>query len=222
MAAAHSVREHALAMPGMPGEDLPRGALDPGFGTPRWSDLWRTRERWLALLPLVAEAAGEPGGAEPWRRAVLTRGTALVAALGGASLTAARDTAASLAGLGEGSTPSGDDYLMGVLHGVWAADLPARRWAVELAVACAGRTTGKSARWLAAAARGEAGERWGGLLTALGDGDGAAVREATRRLRALGHTSGSFSLRGFLDALVQLPEGAGGPKYSGIDGFSSR
>lgn len=216
------MRGRALAAPGGAAGDLPRGAPDVAFGTPKWSDLWGARERWLGLLPRVAEAAGEPLGAEPWRGAVLARGSALVAALEGASVAVARDAAASLAGLGEGSTPAGDDYLVGVLHALWAADHPARRWAAVLAAACAGRTTGTSARWLAAAARGEAGDRWRDLLAALADADGVAACEATRRVRALGHTSGSFSLRGFLDALVQLPAGAGEPRYRGIDGLSSR
>jgi hypothetical protein len=89
---------------------------------------------------------------------------------------------------------------MGVLHALWAGGAPARAWAGELAGACAGRTTQSSAAWLAAAAAGAVGERWERLLAALAGGDGAALRRATRGVRSLGHTSGAFSLRGFLDA----------------------
>jgi hypothetical protein len=166
---------------------------------PVWGELWGARERWLALLPLVAEVAGALPGENP-KGAVLTRGRELVAALDEPSPAAARSAAARLAGLGEGSTPAGDDYLMGVLHALWAADLPARAWAGDLVAACAGRTTAASAAWLEAAARGKAGQRWVDLLAALAAGDPEATRDAARAVRSLGHTSGAFSLRGFLDA----------------------
>jgi hypothetical protein len=133
---------------------------------------------------------------------VLARGRALVTALASGSQGAASEAAASLAGLGEGSTPAGDDYLMGVLHALWAADPPARAWAGGLAVVCAGRTTVASARWLAAAAHGSTGAAWGLLLGALSAGDRESLRAAVLRVRQLGHTSGAFSLRGFLDTLA--------------------
>jgi hypothetical protein len=174
------------------------------FVTPSWSRVRRSRERWLGLLPVVAAVAGDPPGAEPWRGAVLARGRALAAALVAGSLADARDAAARLAGLGEGSTPAGDDYLMGVLHALWAGAAPARDWARELAGACAGRTTRASAAWLATAAEGAVGEPWERLLAALARGDDQAVRRAARGVRCLGHTSGAFSLRGFLDASAAL------------------
>jgi hypothetical protein len=151
----------------------------------------------VALLPLLEENVAALPGSEPWRGAVLKRGEALAEALRRGDRALAVSAAAALAGLGEGSTPAGDDYAMGALHALWATDLPARRWAAALAAAAAPRTTIGSAAWLRAAADGAVGERWRELLGALACGETRAVRAATRRVRALGHTSGAFSLRGF-------------------------
>ena len=174
-----------------------RGAL----GQFPWPCLWRTRERWVRLLPILSEVEADLPGSEPWRGAVLARGGALAAALAAADRHAARAAAASVVGLGEGSTPAGDDFLMGARHALWAADLPGRRWAPRLVSAAAARTTGASAAWHAAAARGEVGERWAELLGALAACDRDAALAASARVRSLGHTSGAFSLRGFREAL---------------------
>jgi hypothetical protein len=155
----------------------------------------------MRLVPILGAAASELPGSEPWRSAVLARGGALAVALRAADRPAALAAAGSLVGLGEGSTPAGDDFLMGVLHALWAADLPARRWALRLVSGAATRTTGASSGWLAAAARGAVGERWRELLGALAACDRGAARAASARVRCLGHTSGAFSLRGFQAAL---------------------
>jgi hypothetical protein len=60
---------------------------------------------------------------------------------------------------------------------------------------------------------GEASPVWRALLGALAAGDEAAVRAAARTVRGTGHTSGAFSLRGFLDTLAGVP-GDGGARLA--------
>jgi hypothetical protein len=170
------------------------------MGPGPWAPLWSASLQWRGALPGVAAAAGALPGDEPWRSAVLLRGSELCRALRTEERSSALAAAASLAGLGEGSTPAGDDYLMGVLHAAWATDLAARTWAPALAAAAAPRTTTASAVWLAAAARGQVAPAWGELLAALAGGDSARLVTAVAAVRARGHTSGAYSLRGFLAA----------------------
>jgi uncharacterized protein DUF2877 len=155
------------------------------------------------LTTVLAEELGELPGAEPWRGEVLRRAAVFQEALRGANVEAILAAAAKLAGLGEGSTPAGDDYLVGVLHALRLAGRvrTADGLLGSLADVGDGRTTGASALWLAAAARGEASPVWRALLDAWAAGDELGVRGAARTVRGTGHTSGAFSLRGFLDTL---------------------
>ncbi len=155
------------------------------------------------LAAILAKELGELPGDEPWRGEVLRRAAVFQDALRSGSVDAVLVAAARLVGLGEGSTPAGDDYLVGVLHalplsgGGRAESLPL----AALASVGEGRTTAVSASWLAAAARGEASSVWRALLDALAAGDEPAARGAAGAVRVTGHTSGAFSLRGFLDTL---------------------
>jgi len=157
------------------------------------------------LTAAIAEELGELPGSEPWRGEVLRRAAVFQDELRSGSFDAVLAAAAKLVGLGEGSTPAGDDYLVGVLHALTAKD-PAVASSHPLARALGGlgecRTSAPSAAWLAAAARGEASPVWRTLLGALDAGDEVAVRTAARAVRSTGHTSGAFSLRGFLDTLA--------------------
>ena len=166
-----------------------------------WPEIWAAGGRWLALLPPLRQGVQELPGCPPWRGAVLARGEALARAVRHADRGAAVAAAAALGGLGEGSTPAGDDWLMGTLHAVWAADALARPWAGALAAAAAAGTTADSGAWLRAAAAGAVGERWRELLSALAACDERATGAAASAVRGLGHTSGAYSLRGFLAIL---------------------
>jgi hypothetical protein len=112
--------------------------------------------------------------------------------------------AAGLAGLGPGLTPAGDDFLVGVLLGLWAA------WPVlvvppvveAIVSAAAPRTTLLSAAWLRAAGRGEADEAWHNLLASLVSSPASGIITAGQRILARGHTSGADALAGFFVALT--------------------
>jgi hypothetical protein len=104
--------------------------------------------------------------------------------------------------LGVGLTPAGDDFLLGIIYGLWAdgGREPARtrQIAACIAAAAAARTTTLSAAWLTAAARGEAGRPWHNLITALRDNKN--VPQTIDHILATGHTSGADALAGFIAA----------------------
>jgi hypothetical protein len=119
--------------------------------------------------------------------------------------------ACALAGLGPGLTPAGDDYLAGVLMGMRASPT-GTAWRLAAPVilnAVARRTTTLSIALLAAAFRGEAARPWHALVWALANGDAANVLRAAASVRRLGQSSGTWSLAGFLDTVLDATEGAG-------------
>jgi hypothetical protein len=175
---------------------------DVGFAPGPWEAL-RDAPAWRGQVATLAASAEDLPGDGPWVAAILGRAVCLRAALGRGRSDAAVAAGARLGGLGEGSTPAGDDYLMGVLHALWAAG-DASTLAPRLAGAAALATTTTSASWLRAAGRGEVGPNWRSLLLALAGGEAAAIAAAAAGVRSLGHTSGAFSLRGFLDTLEVL------------------
>jgi hypothetical protein len=121
---------------------------------------------------------------------------------------AAAKAAKSLAGLGPGLTPAGDDLLLGIMHGLWATRADATGLITAIAAAATPRTHALSAAWLTAAAAGEAAEPWHALISALAAADKAALRSAVLHILPTGHTSGADSLAGFL-AVLQIQAHAG-------------
>ncbi|HIE39022.1 MAG TPA: DUF2877 domain-containing protein [Anaerolineae bacterium] len=109
-----------------------------------------------------------------------------------------RTGAARLSGLGGGLTPSGDDFLTGVMLWAWLAHPAPGPFCHILVEAAAGLTTTLSAAFLQAAARGECSGAWHRLITALGEGTDAEVAGAAQGVLAHGATSGADGLAGFL------------------------
>lgn len=109
--------------------------------------------------------------------------------------------ARSLRGLGFGLTPSGDDFLCGLLTGMSfiEANLPVKLSSARKSV-CANAVTGNfiSATFLHCACEGRVSEKTGKLLTALAGFDKARlVAEAEGSLRT-GHTSGADFCAGLI------------------------
>jgi hypothetical protein len=115
----------------------------------------------------------------------------------GARLQAA---AARLAGLGQGLTPAGDDWLVGAMLWAWLAHPDPDRACALVAEAAAPRTTALSAAYLRAAAAGQCSAAWHRLLPALCGGAQAGLEGAAQGVLAAGHTSGADALAGFLYA----------------------
>jgi uncharacterized protein DUF2877 len=119
----------------------------------------------------------------------------------------------SLAGLGPGLTPAGDDFIAGVLLALalvrqQRADTALNEIATLLVETAAPRTHEISGAYLRAAYDGQVGERWHPLLAALAAGDGAEIAAAAAPVLATGETSGADMLTGFVVGIGALLGGA--------------
>lgn len=123
--------------------------------------------------------------------------SSLMAALRNGVLADVQVGSAQLAGWGPGLTPSGDDFLAGVMLGWWAnagrAEIPG-----AIYQGAAPRTNRISRAFLRAARDGLVDERWQALLAALSAGNGRDWKPAARQVLAFGATSGLDTLLGFL------------------------
>jgi hypothetical protein len=109
-----------------------------------------------------------------------------------------------LAGLGAGLTPAGDDFILGSLLATWIIHPPesARVLAKEVADTAGPLTTSLSAAWLRSAGRGEAGILWHEFFNVLLSTDSAGIQNAMDEILAVGETSGSDAMAGFMDSFV--------------------
>lgn len=110
------------------------------------------------------------------------------------------DGAAALAGLGQGLTPTGDDFLLGAMIALWLKniDINILDLIVQTAVS---RTTLLSSAWLKAAGRGEFVAAWHDFFAGLEDG---GWQTAVHKILQIGHSSGNDALLGFTAVLEQL------------------
>jgi hypothetical protein len=118
----------------------------------------------------------------------------------------------SMAGLGPGLTPAGDDFLAGVLLALaltreQQGDAELGEIAAMVLDTAASRTHEISAAYLKAAHAGEANERWHHLLSALAGDSPGAIEEAARGVMQIGETSGADMLAGFITA-IRVTHGA--------------
>ena len=114
------------------------------------------------------------------------------------SLSQVELVAARLAGLGWGLTPSGDDWLAGLLAWAWLAHPHAQDVGAAVVRAAAPRTTTLSAAFLHSAAQGECDAAWQTLLAALAWDRLPSLDTAIRAVLAHGATSGADRMAGFL------------------------
>jgi hypothetical protein len=164
----------------------PRSALEPLLGAmhPADDSHLEAQPGWDGLNGIVLDRAAEAAAD-------------LCAGWGGNGERLRRGGEA-LAGLGQGLTPAGDDYMGGAMLAAWLAH-PEPSWFCQtLAQAAAPRTTTLSAAFLRAAARGQCSADWHRLLGALVEGAEADVVAAGRHVSGFGATSGVDALIGFL------------------------
>lgn len=133
----------------------------------------------------------------------------LSSALAAADISTAKDIASKLAGLGQGLTPSGDDFLMGALYAAWILHPRevASGLAQRVAESAAPLTTSLSAAWIRSAGRGEAGELWHQFFDALVSGDEIEIQKRVENILAVGETSGADALAGFVGVFPLDPTG---------------
>ena len=128
-----------------------------------------------------------------------------------------RTAVLALAGRGPGLTPAGDDFLLGIMAGLWLFPEPlSPRWTVPEACqrivdVAASRTTTLSAAWLRAAGQGAFGQPWHALAEALALDDPARLARAVEGILAVGATSGQDALTGFLAWVDGSPEARPAP-----------
>jgi hypothetical protein len=193
---------------------------------PNWSTMRAQQASWLpqlqplipillteapanSLAPLLAPKndSSQKTGSDFLAEKILARARPaaerLQAAIRADEQVEAQAAAAALAGLGGGLTPSGDDYLMGVMHALWAtlAEQAAAEWSEYLSQPAADRTGPLSATWLRAAALGQATGSWHRLFSDLLVGKTAHVHATTRMIMQIGHSSGADGLAGFIHTL---------------------
>jgi hypothetical protein len=105
-----------------------------------------------------------------------------------------------LAGLGNGLTPAGDDFIVGVALAAWAG-LYGKGTVDQITTliqTATPRTNLLSAAYLRSATQGECIAPWHTLFAALLLSDAEVTRMATKSLMSIGHSSGCDGLAGFL------------------------
>ena len=114
--------------------------------------------------------------------------------------------AARLAGLGIGLTPSGDDFLIGMMYAIHATLDPREAQALSCVIekVASPRTGAFPAAYLKVAAQGEAANHWQALLVACVEEEPTGINTALDTLLAVGHTSGEDALAGFLLGIKSL------------------
>ena len=161
----------------------------------------------VLLIPNGFEAQAQ---ASSWLRTAINPIKTLLDGLERLDSNALQGGAGDLAGLGLGLTPSGDDFIIGVMHALWMtldADRALSLCRKMLSVA-APRTNALSANYLETAARGEAAQAWHTIALAFAQNDTTNLNSAVEKLIELGHTSGQDALSGFLLALAHIPPGS--------------
>lgn len=201
--------------------------------TPLTIDL-RPARRWKCDLPVLTADLGRASSSAAWQLVKhlleerqfnagdwLTAGyvaaahrisesvPVLAAATQRNDLPAAVDTVATLIGLGPGLTPSGDDFLIGYLAGLWCTtdeSTDCIRFLSGLGKAVARlskRTNDISRTYLVHASRGQVSSRLADLAEAICRGEGSHhLLEAAEAAMIVGHSSGMESVSGLLVGLT--------------------
>jgi hypothetical protein len=114
-----------------------------------------------------------------------------------------------LIGLGEGKTPAGDDYLVGIFTALWSCAY-ARTFAAALApalITLAARTGDLSSLYLREAANGEVSERLADVAAGIcAGGPEDVVGNAVAKALAVGHSSGAVGIFGLLNGYAACAE----------------
>ncbi len=155
---------------------------------------------------LRASAVSSPGSGRIFRSTALSTSSREIAAACDRGDAGARMIAAEpLLGLGPGLTPSGDDFIGGVLFARHAVEPPGSAWAQAASTIVArahDRTHPISAALLEDLAAGEGHEPLHDLVDALARGAIEDAWAAVQRLGRLGHSSGWDMLAGVMVGLA--------------------
>lgn len=163
-------------------------SIGPLFIATDGASLWNAKPHWSRLRHDSGDNWPPPTSLPKHIDTLLQR---LLEGIRRTDSSAAVEAATSLAGLGSGLTPAGDDVMLGVLYALWIW-LPQKEWIELIIETAAPRTTTLSAAFLNAAADGEATVHWHNLVN--------GCPKAPQQILAIGHSSGSDAWTGFLRA----------------------
>jgi len=182
---------------------------------PDWDTLRKERDAFLHALPVVQEQLA-------WRRKQVDTDSHPPSAVrempdGAQQINASRtawdlvhgssrrkeELLNRLLGAGQGLTPAGDDFLLGVLLAghLFLPGAQRSKLRADLLRQLPGRTTLLSNAWLRAAAEGECAMAWHRLFEAVVESAEPDIRKAVQELMQLGCTSGIAGMAGFLTGL---------------------
>jgi hypothetical protein len=132
----------------------------------------------------------------------------LISAIASADLPSCLIAAKQLAGLGQGLTPAGDDFILGAILAAWIIHPRevASVLAEEIANIAAPLTTSLSAAWLKSAGKGEAGILWHEFFDTLIKAGPVQIQAAMEKVLAVGETSGADALAGFIGTFISYAE----------------
>ncbi len=191
-----------------------------GDPPPLWSPRppWPLRRprRWaLQHLRKLArlEAERRPSPFAAWLRGGDLPRVRAVRRAWGMGEAALRDAVMAMAGWGAGLTPSGDDFIAGMMLALWSKYAALTPRAAFLYRVAAPQTSRLSRAFLRAARDGLADAHWHRLLRALTGGAATALRRAAAEAFAFGATSGLDMTAGFLFYWLDL-EGGDGPSFA--------
>jgi hypothetical protein len=124
-------------------------------------------------------------------------------------LSAAEGALAHLIGLGEGKTPAGDDYLVGICAALWSC-AAGKAFATALRpklTALAAQTSDLSSLYLQEAANGEISERLFDVAAGIcAGGSDDVVGNAVTNALSIGHSSGAAGIFGLLNGYAACAE----------------
>jgi hypothetical protein len=158
----------------------------------------------------VASLALERDGrAQALRRTADTKLDGLGKSIRDRDLAAAEHAMAGLIGLGEGKTPAGDDYLVGIFAALWSCSA-SRAFAAALApkvTTLATRSSDLSGLYLQEAANGEVSERLADVAAGIcAGGSEDVVGNAVAKALSVGHSSGAAGIFGLLKGYAACAE----------------
>lgn len=175
---------------------------------PPWHLLHQRQNDWLPTVPELQTAVAKhqnrlrEGSPVNFATQFLAATDAVREAINQPNAPRLETAVSQLAGLGPGLTPAGDDFLLGLLLGLWATQ-PEKEvggLAKRVAETAVPRTTQLSAAWLQAAAQGEAWRAWHDFLQTLSSGSN--WRHPFNHILNQGATSGIAALLGFVTAII--------------------
>lgn len=195
-------------------EQLSLGAItiqivgaEPWDACPDWRELHAKRDSIRRQVGQVSQTLLQASNCRGASQAA-TFSSSLASSIAEADIASCIHAAQELAGLGQGLTPSGDDFLMGAVYAAWIIHPHevAECIVKEIAKVATPMTTSLSAAWLRAAARGEAGILWHKLFDALISGNETAVDARASNILSIGATSGADALAGFINTFTAVTE----------------